>query len=132
MECMYCKKPPSEKHPCVLQPRYHYEKRLDLEVETMEPLCYNLDCRDKQLAEDEKNRRIALQENRKAQELYQQSPEYKQLMREERKKKREKWKSQNRCLICGRKLIHPVSVGLGKGPVCGKHGYSEDELDGDE
>jgi hypothetical protein len=115
-----------------MQPRYHYERKLDLDVETMEPLCYNLDCRDKQLEEDEKNRRITLRENQKAHELYQQSPEFKQHMKAELKKKREKWKSQNRCVVCGRKLTHPVSVGMGKGPVCGKHGYSEEELDEDE
>jgi len=127
MECCYCGNPPSKEHPLVMQPRYRYEKKLDLEVEEMEPLCYNLDCRDKQLVEDEKNRRIALQENQKARDLYQQSPEFKLLQKEEAKKKREKWRSENRCLVCGRKLTHPISIGQGKGPVCGKHGYSEDE-----
>jgi hypothetical protein len=94
----------------------------------LESLCFHVDCRDKHLDEEEELRRIALKEAREAQELYQQSPEFKQRAKAELIKKREKWKSQNRCLVCGRKLTHKVSVGMGIGPICGKHGYSADEL----
>lgn len=127
IECCYCKKPPSEAHPIA-----GFIPQHDKNGYQLESICFNVDCRDKQLAEDEEKRRIELKELQKEREMYQQSPEFKQRAKAELKKKREKWRSQDRCGDCGRKLIHPVSIGLGKGPVCGKHGYSDDELEGDE
>jgi hypothetical protein len=124
IKCCYCGKPPSDDHPIV-----GFILRYGKEGNQLKSIYFNVNCRDKQLAEDEQKRLIELEEIRKAQELYRQSPEFKQRMKAELIKKREKWKSQNRCVICGRKLTHKVSVGMGIGPICGKHGYHEGELD---
>ena len=37
--------------------------------------------------------------------------------------------AEGRCIECGRKLTHPVSVGLKTGPVCGNHGYNKKLLE---
>ena len=56
-------------------------------------------------------RKVSLKENERLRKL-------------EREEKR---RSEGRCVSCGRKLTHPISIGLKCGPVCGKHGYSKME-----